>query len=211
MKTETLVALAEAKTEDTDVRASLYTKYAPDPDRKWWVIRVSYGRIYKACEILKKEGAEYYLPLHHVIKQVEGKSKRVTEPLLPSLIFVYASESFMQDLMDMYAKTHYISYYYNHFARTSYGKNPPLTVDYDSMMNFIAISSIDNEHIRLVDHEHCHYKAGDNVRITAGEFKGIEGRVARVAGQQRVVVELNGLCMIATAYIPSAFMEPVNP
>jgi transcription antitermination factor NusG len=210
MRTEVTVALADVMTEEEDVLPSLRAKYAPDADKQWWVIRVSYGRIYKAREILEKDGAEYYIPLHHTLKKIAGRCKRVTEPLLPSLIFVYAPESYMNSLMERASKRYYISYYYNHFSRNHYGKNPPLTIDYESMMNFIAISGIDNEHIRLVDSSRCHYREGDMVRIVKGEFRGIEGRVARVAGQQRVVVELKGLCMIATAYIPSAFMEPLR-
>lgn len=45
------------------------------------------------------------------------------------------------------------------------------------------------------------------VRVMDGEFAGVEGRVARVSGQQRVVVEVEGVCLIATAYIPSAVLE----
>ena len=48
------------------------------------------------------------------------------------------------------------------------------------------------------------------MRVVAGDFKGVEGRVARVASEQRVVVEIEGLCLIATAYIPTAFIRPVN-
>ena len=78
------------------------------------------------------------------------------------------------------------------------------------MMNFIHATNIDNEHIRVVEPEHCHYKNGDMVKIIDGDFKGVEGRVARVAGQQRVIVEIEGLCMVATAYIPTAFLKPLN-
>ena len=86
-------------------------------------------------------------------------------------------------------------------------KNPPLVVPYDSMMNFIRISTTDNRHVKVVSPENCHFKSGDMVRVTDGEFKGVEGRVARVSGQQRVVVEVEGVCLISTAYIPSAFIE----
>lgn len=48
-----------------------------------------------------------------------------------------------------------------------------------------AKTSIDNEHIRLIHPDQCHYRNGDLVRIIEGDFKGIVGRVARVAGQQR--------------------------
>ena len=40
-----------------------------------------------------------------------------------------------------------------------------------------------------------------------GAFKGVVGKVARVAGQQRVVVEVEGVCLVSTAYVPSAFIE----
>jgi len=88
-------------------------------------------------------------------------------------------------------------------------KNPPLTVPYNAMMNFIRLTSINNEHIRLVRPDQCHYRSGDIVRIIDGEFCGITGRVARVAGQQRVVVSLEGVCLVTTAYIPSGFIEKV--
>ena len=82
-----------------------------------------------------------------------------------------------------------------------------MTVSYQDMMNFIRVTNIRNEHIRLVEPQHCHYKSGDRVRIIEGDFAGIEGRVARVSGQQRVVIELPGVCLGATAYIPTAFIK----
>lgn len=45
------------------------------------------------------------------------------------------------------------------------------------------------------------------VKVIDGEFKGVTGRVARIAGQQRVVVEISGLCLVATAYIPTDFIK----
>ena len=46
--------------------------------------------------------------------------------------------------------------------------------------------------------------------ITEGDFKGIQGRVARIAGQQRVIVELFSGCLVATAYIPKEAMEKID-
>lgn len=43
--------------------------------------------------------------------------------------------------------------------------------------------------------------------MTEGEFKGVHGRVARIAGQQRVVVELFEGCLVATAYVPREAMR----
>ena len=75
------------------------------------------------------------------------------------------------------------------------------------MINFIKATSTDSDHVRIVTAEQCHYKSGDAVRVIAGEFQGVIGKVARIAGQQRIVVEISGLCLVATAYIPSAFVD----
>lgn len=87
------------------------------------------------------------------------------------------------------------------------GKHPPLTIPFTSMTNFIKATSTDSEHVRIVSAEQCHYKSGDMVKVIDGEFKGVTGRVARIAGQQRVVVEI---CLVATAYIPNGFLETVQ-
>ena len=70
------------------------------------------------------------------------------------------------------------------------------------MNNFIKLISIKNSHIIPVTTEIIPYKLGDMVIGTEGDFKDIHGRVARIAGQQRVIVELFSGCLVTTAYIP---------
>ena len=185
-------------------------RFAQNPNKKWYVLRASYGRAQKAAETFDSKSVEYHYPQHHVVKLVDGKKRRILEPLLPNLIFVYTTEDTMKALMDDTQINKYLSYYYDHFKTDEYGKNPPLTIEYKKMMNFILVTSIDNEHTIVVGDRPCRYKSGDIVRVVDGDFKGVEGRVARVASEQRVVVEIEGLCVIATAYIPTAFISPVN-
>ncbi len=78
------------------------------------------------------------------------------------------------------------------------------------MMNFIKATNTESEHVRIVSSEQCHYKSGDIVKVIGGEFEGVTGKVARIAGQQRVVVEITGLCLVATAYIPTDFIRKAN-
>ncbi len=77
------------------------------------------------------------------------------------------------------------------------------------MDNFIRLTSIKNPHVIPVTSENIKYKLGDEVVITKGEFMGIHGRVARIAGQQRVVVELFDGCLVATAYVPKEAMKKI--
>jgi predicted GTPase len=53
-------------------------------------------------------------------------------------------------------------------------------------------------------------RKNDNIVVTEGEFKGVHGRVARIAGQQRVIVELFDGCLVATAYVPKEAMKQCN-
>ena len=62
----------------------------------------------------------------------------------------------------------------------------------------------------MVNPNQCHLKGGDKVRVIDGEFKGVVGRVARVSGQQRVIIEIDNVGLLATAYIPSACLETIN-
>lgn len=90
------------------------------------------------------------------------------------------------------------------------GKHPPLTIPFAAMINFIKATSTDSEHVRIVAPEQCHYKSGDLVKVIGGEFEGVTGKVARIAGQQRVVVEITGLCLVATAYIPTNLIKELK-
>lgn len=78
------------------------------------------------------------------------------------------------------------------------------------MQNVIRATISSNPHVKTLPVSRCHFKSNDQVRVKAGEFEGFVGRVIRVAGQQRVALEIKGLCYLATAFVPSAFLEKVE-
>lgn len=78
------------------------------------------------------------------------------------------------------------------------------------MENFILATCNNNEHLMFVNENQCHYKGGETVRVIDGIFKGVEGKVARVAGQQRIILSLSKVGLISTAYVPSAFIQIID-
>ena len=52
-------------------------------------------------------------------------------------------------------------------------------------------------------------KQGDYVEVIEGKFAGVRGRVARLHGQTCVLVNLEGICIASTAYVPKAFLKKV--
>ena len=201
----TATAIPEANGSQTGVSV----ENAQSETKQWYVLRVSYGRAEKANELLKAKGIETHLPLHTIYKEVNGKRKKQRIPILPNFLFAKTTLSVLQSFLKSSPDLSFITFYYDHFNKKTDGKNPPLVVPKESMDNFIKLTSIDNEHILLIDEVNGTYKQGDYVRIIDGQFKGIEGRVTKITGQKRVIVELPGICSIATAYIPKGFIMPM--
>ena len=186
----------------------------PAGNKHWFVLRVSYGRIDKAKTFVEAKGLECYVPLQYKEVRKQGKKRIITTPLLPSLIFVHASaeqvEALLHDNKVMANESRaLLSYYFNHtiHRQDNPDRNPPLTIQDEAMNNFIRLTSIKNPHIIHVTSKNIQFKLGDMVVVTEGEFKGVHGRVARIAGQQRVIVELFDGCLVATAYVPKEAMR----
>lgn len=185
-------------------------RYVPDENKHWYVLRASYGREDRALNYIVEDGTFAYIAKRYVRKYVDDKPKRVLETLIPNLLFVYASKEKVEEYVRDTQPLSFLSYYYNHFETDTDRKNPPLTVSCKEMENFITATCNKSEHLKLINETQCHYKGGETVRVTDGLFKGVEGRVARVSGQQRVVVTLSQVGLISTAYIPTAFLTVVN-
>lgn len=186
--------------------------YVQKPHHHWFVLRVTYNRGLKAHNLLQATDVQSYTPMHYVVKKEIGKKKRILQPLLSKILFVYTTRQEADSLVKKQGdETPAVKYYLDKTqALESNNKHPPHIVPYSAMINFIKATSTDNEHVRIVSAEQCHYKMGDKVRVTEGDFSGVVDRVARIAGQQRVVVEISGLCLMATSYIPSVFLEAVD-
>lgn len=197
-----------------DTRNGVSVENVPAGNKQWFVLRVSYGRIHKAKTFVEAKGLECYVPLQYKEVRKQGKKRILTIPLLPSLIFVHASaeqiEALLHDNKVVANESRaLLSYYFNHtiHRQDNPNLNPPLTIRDEAMNNFIRLTSVKNPHIIPITSYSIQFKLGDNVVVTEGEFKGIHGRVARIAGQQRVVVELFDWCLVATAYVPKEAMR----
>ena len=196
--------LPEAQRSHTGVSSD----YVQKANHEWFVLRVTYNRTQKAHGIISTSDVQSYMPMHYVIKKEIGK-KRILQPLLPNLFFVYATREAVEAIIKKKDDGLSVVKYYLDKTKPleENGKHPPLTIPFAAMMNFIKVTNTGSNHVRIVSPKQCHYKSGDIVKVIDGEFEGTIGRVARIAGQQRVVVEISGLCLVATAYIPTDFIE----
>lgn len=197
-----------------DVRNGVSVENLSAGNKLWFVLRVSYGRIIKAKAFVEAKGLKCYVPLRYKEVRKQGKKRIIHTALLPSLIFVHASAEQVETLLHdnkivANESRALLSYYFDHtiHLQDNPNRNPPLTIQDEVMNNFICLTSIKNPHIIPVTSNNIQFKLGDNVVVMEGEFKGVHGRVARIAGQQRLIVELFDECLVATAYVPKEAMK----
>lgn len=198
------------KAENSHTGAS--SDCVPNEKVQWFVLRATYGRTQKALDILKKANVETYLPMHYVVKEIDGKRKRFYEPLLPNIIFARMTRLKSHEFVKEPAQTASWLKYFTDKTKPieeSTGLNPPVVIADREMENFINACEVPNEHSGMMPKERVHYKGGELVKIMKGDFKGIIGKVARVGGQQRVAIDIEGLGTFVTAYIPNDFMEKI--
>ena len=199
-------AFPEAKSSRTGVSV----RYTPSADKKWFVIRALYGHARQVADLMVESGDYSYLAMVWKDEWRDGKKHRVLKPFM-NILFAYVTDEQAEYYVRQSPESKFTTFYYNHFKTDAYGYNPPLTVSSRAMELLIRTTAIRDEHVMEVDVKKIRFVSDDLVRVTCGPFEGVEGRVARIARQNRVVVYIEGLCIgITTAYIPPYYLEKVE-
>ena len=173
----------------------------------WYALRTTYGREKKAYDYLTAKGITAFYPTINSFKLINGKRKVVTESRLPNIFFAYGTEEQLKTFVYDNVNLPFLRFYYRHIHIGHRIDKTPLIVPNYQMdsLKIICAADADNTFVSLV--KVPKFEKGQLVRITDGAFKGVEGRVARWQGQQRVAVIVDGLVTMCTAYVPSAFLE----
>ena len=182
-------------------------KRKPKDVPHWYALRVTYGREKKAYDYLVGKHVEAYYPTVTTIKIVDGKRKSVEESRLPNIFFARGTEEEIKSFVYDNVNLPHLRFYYRHFHEGARVVKEPLIVPDNQIESLKIICASEAEDIILVPSDVHKFKKGQTVRIIDGAFKGVVGKVARYHGQQRVAVIIDGLLTIASAYVPTAFLE----
>lgn len=192
--------------EDSDKGVS--TNNAPSTTKHWYAMRTTYGREQKAYDFIVSNGGTAFLPLIKQEKVIKGKKTIVDVSRIPNIFFVYGTEDEVKTYAFDNVHLPFLRFYYKSYHKGVKIIKEPLIVPDRQIQSLQILCQAEAEDIRLVPSEMItKFQEGESVVITQGEFKGVEGKVARWHGQQRVAIIIQGLCVIATAYVPSAYLE----
>ena len=178
----------------------------------WYVLRCTYGRERKSVEYLETKNLTVYYPTDIRIKVIDGKRKKVEESFFPNLIFVFG---LFNDLTthvydNVHEATKPLRFYYHRYNNGMKTVRVPLTITDRQMESIRRTCSSGSDDIIISPTVIRQFEKGQSVRVIEGKFKGVEGKVARYQGQQRVAIIVEGAFTVATAYVPSAFLEKMS-
>lgn len=176
----------------------------------WYVLRVTYGREKKAYDYLISKNVEAFYPTIRTMKEVDGKRKIVEESRLPNIFFAHGTEKEIKSFVYDNVNLPYLRFYYRHFHEGSRIVKEPLIVPNYQIESLKIICASEAEDVIIVPPDVHKFKKGQTVRVIDGVFKGVVGKVARYHGQQRVAIIIDGLLTVASAYVPSAFLEEME-
>lgn len=179
----------------------------PKEQQNWYALRTTYGREKKAYDYLVAKGISAFYPTINVMKEIRGQRKIVTESRLPNIFFAFGTEEEIKSYVYDNVNLPYLRFYYRHMHEGARITKSPLIVPQNQIEGLKIICESEADDILYVPEEVQKFKEGQMVRVIDGKFKGVTGRVARYQGQQRVAIIVDGGFTMATAYLPTAFLE----
>lgn len=192
----------------------LVPSFTPAENQEWYYMHAGFGKNKKAQEAFSRENIFKYIPEETVVvRNPDGTKSKKRRPIFTSYLFVLATHAQAKAFTntgDTKYSLPYLHFVYNKADKNELGGCCCLTIRHSSMVNFIRLATTDTPKVHIVDESKVHFVIDQPVKIIDGAFKGIIGRVARIHSQTKVVVTLDGVLSMATAYIPKHFMLPYD-
>ena len=176
----------------------------------WYALRVTYGREKRAYDYLVGKHVEAYYPTIKTVKEVDGKRKTVEESRLPNIFFARGTEEEIKSFVYDNINLPYLRFYYRHSHEGARLTKEPLIIPDYQMESLKIICASESKNTIVVPSVIQKFQSGQSVRVIDGVFTGVIGKVARYHGQQRVAIIIDELMTIASAYVPSAFLEIIE-
>ncbi len=170
--------------------------------RLWYAMRATYNRALPVKDDMEAHGLTCFVPMRVVKRERGNVVERRLEPSVHNLLFVHCTEREMKWYKSGTSMP--VRYIINRATRR------PLVVPEVQMNSFMAIASATVEDVVYLTPKPGDFAHGERVRIIGGTFKGAEGVFVRVKGDRRVVVHIEGVIAVATAFVHPSMLEKIT-
>ena len=193
-------------TKDDENGMERDTTMCGDP-RKWFPMRVTYGREMKVKGELGRLGIENFVPMTYKVVDVNSEELyRELVPAINNLIFVRSTQERISGLKRSNEVLEPLRYMMD---LTAEEEHVILTVPDRQMENFMRVATNTDESVMFLDEKSIVGREGKRVKIMGGAFEGVEGVIRRVKRCKRVVVEIEGVASVAIAHVPVGLLKEI--
>jgi transcription antitermination factor NusG len=145
----------------------------------WFAVHTR-SRSEKSVErALERQNIDHFLPLMDREREYAGRKRSVSHPLIPGYIFVRIT---FKDYLAVLQTKNVVD-----FVRFGSEINPIPQREIDILEQFCR----DKQHTIILSN--TRYHRGDQVVVTAGPLKGIQGTLIAAKGRRNLVVELRNV------------------
>ena len=175
------------------------------------VILISQGTVYlnksvgsEESYILKKDKIETYIPREETLMERNGIKKKLRRPVINSLMFFRSTVCRALEVQRQFTNKVIL------YTRQKGLKRLPLAIPDREMNIFMLVTSSGEQGMEYFGEDNSKFQQGERVRVIDGKFKGAEGVICRIRKNRRLVVTVQGVCAVATSYIPQAFLQRIG-
>lgn len=169
----------------------------------WYALKVFYNKVFEIEDLLTKDQIESYIPCETVLVEHGGVKKKIRKPVISSLLFFRSTEA--QAIKLQQRLTDRVILYTKNIDM----KKQPLAIPEREMNLFMLVSSSGEKGVEYFGEDRMEFHTGERVRVTDGPFKGAEGYIHRIKGNRRLIISIQGVCAVATSYIPQCFLVKI--
>ena len=181
-----------------------------DKDLKWFVIRTNSGQEQKGMDYLSGKGIKTFSPTITQIKEIDGVPTPVTVYRLPLLFFAQGTEQTLKPFVERNPDAPYLHFFCRYTKESGKCRRQIITIPDVQMDSFLKICASKDPKIRICNEVIHKFAKGEYVRVTAGRFEGVQGRMVNIYGKRRVGVVIDNILTVMTSFIPNGCWEKVE-
>ena len=165
--------------------------------KSWYVLKTKPMTEKKVLGRLVDKGIVAYLPLYTTLRQWSDRKKKVTVPLISSVVFIYSNPEEITKTYDIQGVNGVLKFL---------GK-PALVKEQEIDNLRILLNEWDEEAITPCPE--C-LEAGVSVEVIKGPFAGLIASTINLNGKNRVIVKIESLGANFQVNVPRSFLRKTN-
>lgn len=171
----------------------------------WWAVYTQPCHEKRAAQLLEAAGEEVFVATRKEVHQWSDRKKEVEVILIPHVIFLRSTEQHRIDLIKSTPRLVGVM--------QEAVSHRPITIPDNQMHTFMTAVQTSNDEVKFVSMDDPQYsavefKAGDEITIMHGKYRGAQGYIVNEKAGDRFVVRVGSLGLLILSCADMDLLKP---